>query len=217
MGDQNTSPDTQNHQLRSSAGSHESIACHLSPLVSPQHEHSDSLVTIRLSDTHSGNVQQPDDLEEHQGNAASESRVCHSDTRLHEGGPSLVPVDHAAVSGAVEASEVKSTIPSRVSRVRFDTEELDNIKEGLDSLEERDSTAQHSEQTSRSSKLSSNASLVDSAIDDSDSLDSHLEQFAFKKRSQSSGSLSSDSTHVDWAELEKNEEQEQRDEGTDEV
>ena len=189
----------------------------LTPSVPCQHEHSDSLVTIRLSDTHSKDLEQIEDLKDAAVDTTNEQDSRSAGKILQADSVPLVASDNAATIGATELGEVESAISSRVSRVRFDTEVLDNLKEDPDASREGDGSEQLDEQKPGSSKLSSNLGPNDSAIDDDEVLDSPLEQFAFKKRSQSTGSSSSESAHVDWAELDKNEEQEQRDEGTDEV
>ena len=217
--DKNTPSDVQETQSSSQRSSNSSLAQDSTSSASVQHEHSDSLVTIRLSDAHSKDAQQEDTSKEDGNDIMIEANPRNSDASLQA--DSILSGDsdddEAVASEIAEAREIKSAVAPRVSRVRFNTEELESSKEESEAQDGSENTTHLDEQISPSSKLSSNLSLSDSPLEDGTIFDSQLKQAASETRSQSTGSSGSESIHVDWTELDKNEEQEQRDEGTDEV
>ena len=179
-----------------------------------QHEHSDSMVTIRLSEhpefrqiSASGSGQIPDKEEDEQ--------VKHSNIASVEiAGPTEDDLPAENEEDLQEENYVTKPNPlHRASRVRFDMDEAIEEDSARDSIP----VFQAEDEPIGRSQASSKSSFSQIAIEDADTLEAEMQNHASRVRSQSSGSSDSGSAQVDWAELDKNEEQERRDEATDEV
>ena len=178
-----------------------------------QHEHSDSMVTIRLSDN-----QHAIDLNSEAIKAVADAESIDplagkveiaeptiSDTKQQD---NLNLPERPQDQGMAKSSSI------RASRVRF------NMDESVqDALVSKDSNMvfEVEEDLQRRSQTSSKSSSSQAIIEDTDSVVEETTSGAVRTRSQSSSSEDSGSVHVDWDELDKNEELEQRDDATDEV
>ena len=175
-----------------------------------QHEHSNSMVTIRLSD----NQQPPPTSVEEAGMPGTDDE-SEEQTHGHKHNDSeSIPVD-VQINGdehgpkpVVPTEERLNRSSIRASRVRFDMQ--DNTREESEAL------FQNEEEQLSPSQTSSKSSFSPIAIDDGTTLEAEIQNHAARIRSQSSGSSDSGSVQVDWAELDRTEEQEQRDDATDE-
>ena len=178
-----------------------------------QHEHSDSMVTIRLSDN-----QHAIDL-----NSEATKAVADAESRDPLAGkveiaePIIADIEEQANLNLPERPQdqgISKSSSIRASRVRFDMNEPVQ-----DELASRDSKMifETEEDSQRQSQTSSKSSSSQAIVEDTDSIGGDITSGAVRTRSQSSGSEDSGSVHVDWEELDKNEELEQRDDATDEV
>ena len=179
-----------------------------------QHEHSDSMVTIRLSDNPTPSTAPdgavPSDKEEAKDLGTP---IADEETKPE---PHDAPVE-TNLQPSEESQAVGKSVPAlyRASRVRFDMEEAVEEEEG--SARDSIPISQSEEEQPDRSHTSSKSSFSQIEVDDVDTLETEMRNHANRVRSQSSGSSDSGSAQVDWAELDKNEEQEQRDEASEEV
>ena len=187
-----------------------------------QHEHSDSMVTIRLSD----NRNTPDVADDRDKEKHSEEEPLHSlvheaeaiTLSANQNTPDVVnhgdnvKEEEGLLPEASQAIENLNPSSFRASRVRFNMENpgLERASSDSNTIFEADEDQQRQSQASSKSSFS--------AIEDGETLETEVQNHASRVRSQSSGSSSdSGSAQVDWEELDKNEELEQRDEATDEA
>ena len=180
-----------------------------------QHDHSDSMVTIRLSSTQKANdimasaEEQPEDYPVPNGEEVTLEFPDDVEMRRDSG----QSIEDALSDTATEFEEAEMIALHRVSKVRFDMRSTNDELVHADDVD----TMQPEDVIRTSSRISSQASFSPTIIEESNTLEAEMERHVARQRAQSDGSSDSGSGQVDWAELEKNEEQEKRDEGTDEV
>ena len=185
-----------------------------------QYEHSDSLVTVRLSEQSKEN----EAPEVQDVNNTSEKLSPIPDTHLTS---EVTGVDETVEhengdSNLVETSETdseqrqsKNVSPKEVSPDHLD--QSHGVARSSTSTIDAANTSKLDEQSQRSSMSSNTPSLPVAQEAEAETLEAELEQCQNAEKRESLHSRESDNAPLDWAELDKNEQLEQRDEGTDEV
>ena len=198
--------------------------------INSQHEHKDSMVTIRLSQSdlpenipETVNAQIPQI--EIETSLADVKENLHIDTsNLHE---SVKVMDKSVENEAAEdnghgeeAVGTEKVEPSESSnnKVRFADEHTARAPSTISSIGDAETSMSTDDQVLDSTR-SSNSSLPSADLQDAGTLGSELERCAARPRSDSMASSLAESAQVDWEVLDKNEEQEQEQQGdaTDEV
>ena len=189
--------------------------------ASPQHEYTDSMVTIRLSDARQADASKgTDETDSTVTDRKSESTDLHLDTANV---PTQV-IDQEALSATREeavipeppAKEPENVDSENGNKVRFEEEGAKHTRSDTTSLEQTGTLSNMEDQPLESAR-SSNSSFACSTPAEAGTLGEELERCTVRVRSNSMGSSSSENAQVDWAELDKNEEQEQRGDATDEA
>ena len=164
-----------------------------------QHEHSDSLVTVRLSEAHRHSL-----AEEARGSQDHTLGVV--DAGLAEPGEKI-RTEHTSTQDLKEGHK----------SITDPTEDPDHAPQSSHSTMAGTAVSTLDERSPTSSRASTAPSLSAPPGEEIDLLEVESQQRTSAPRSDSVHSRESDSSPLDWAELDKNEKQEQRDEGTDEV
>jgi hypothetical protein len=178
-----------------------------------QHEHTDSMVTIRLSSNNQ--TENPPDVKEHEAEDESErtsngmTLQFPDETEITEN--SSKTTDESPKTPSEVAENENKPMSKRISKVRFD---MDKAVEGQ--LPKEEDIIYEPENVE--SPIQTPQSLMSPVIiEEGETLEAEMERHAAKERRNSSASSDSESAQVDWVVLDKNEEQEQRTEATDEV
>ena len=191
----------------------ESSASDADPEKPSQHEHSGSMVTIRLSDNLKSTTENATLRKSLEPTVKEQLGDPDQDNQTQESSKEVSEV----VESPIDEVRTKSVIPDRLSKVRFEeeVEQLDHASEPIS--EGADHQPACSQISLPANEAVPQSEEVSDNLEQPNSVNLDAERNSTTIRSNSMGSSDSGSTQVDWAELDKNEEQEQRDEGTDEV
>lgn len=193
----------------STSSKHDSVAEEEPVPTTTQHENTDSMVTIRLS---SPGI--PESSEAAASETADKDIQPAADDEAHIRSESMDVEDEE--DETTESVSLPSTEDAVTTRAASPATQSEDYVESPINLSSAQTT--HLNHDEASSLRSSSAShLADHKASHSGSLGAELDEVS-RSRSLSDGSSKSGSSiKVDWEKLDKNEQQEERDEGTDEV
>ena len=175
-----------------------------------QHEHSDSMVTIRLSNA--GILEANQEVV----NAMKELGTGHTELPIPRGPDTDGSVEDRDQD--LEVASVPSTEEAATSRAASPTaQDAELIESPIDDAQSLAESVNTNESIDSISIRSSVEIMTAEIARQSSTLGSELDRIIRHRSTSTSSSKSSGSGIVNWAELDKNEEQEERDDATDEV